>query len=119
MKKKFSGKATRQSVSIPSDMMEEVQRQLQRRDRNFSAYMQELISEDLSSNASTPDPQDNQALVHLAEEFHPTAVDEIRKWTENMDGLQQPFFIYRMLCALHDAISKNQPRLALELPQKS
>ena len=98
--------------------MEEVQRQLPRRGGNFSAYMQELINADLSINSGTPDPKDNQALVRLAEEFHPTAAKEIRNWTENIDGLQQPFFIYRMLCALHDAIKNNRPNLSLDLSEK-
>ena len=118
MKKNFSGKALRQSVSIPSDMMEEVQRHIHRHGGNFSAYIQELITKDLNSNASTPVPQDNQALVHLAEIFHPTASDEIQNWAEKMNGLQQPFFIYRMLCALHDAITNNRPSFSLDLSGK-
>jgi hypothetical protein len=118
MKNNFSGKATRQSVSVPLDMMEEVQRQLQKRGGNFSAYIQDLIAKDLSCAVNTPDSSDQQALVRLTEKFHPTAMAEIRNWAEGMVGFQQPFFIYRMLCALHDAITNNRPSLTLNLTGK-
>ena len=116
MKEKFSGKATRQSVSIPLDMMEEVQRQLRQRGGNFSAYIQKLVAKDLSSEVNTPDSSDQQALIRLTEKFHPTAADEVRRWADSIDNFQQPFFIYSILCSLHSAIVNESPSITLNLP---
>ena len=99
------------------DMMEEVQHQLQHRRSNFSAYIQELIIRDLSSDINTPEPSDADALIRLTEKFHPTASEEIRKWAKSTPGLQQPFFIYKMLCALHSAIANKLASLTMELPK--
>lgn len=99
-------------------MMEEVQNQLQRHGGNFSAYMQELIVRDLDRTANIPEPSDQQALIRLVENFHPTATEEIQQWIDRIEEFQQPFFIYRILCALHDAITNNRPILSLNLSGK-
>ncbi len=117
MKKIFSGKATRQSVSVPLDMMEEVQRLIQKSGNNFSAYIQALIEKDLTGRSDIPAPTDNKALVHLAKGFHPTTADEIQKWSESMDGFQQPFFLYKVLNALHDAILNHRSEIIIDLPK--
>ena len=108
----------RQSVSIPADMAEEVQRHIAYQGSSFSAYIQELIACDLKNSDPVPETTNRQSLVRLAETFHPTAAGEIQKWADSTEGLQQPFFIYRMLCALHDAITNNRSSLSLDLSEK-
>ncbi len=114
MKRMFSGKATRQSVSIPQDMMETVCHQIQSRGITFSAYIQELIGHDLTLSEQLPESNDENALVHLAETFHPTVSREIQEWASHQEDFKQPFFLYRMLCALHEAIERNDPILSLK-----
>jgi len=78
--------------------------------------MQELISKDLSNEMNTPDSSDQQALVRLTENFHPTVTDEVRRWADSIANFQQPFFIYSILCSLHSAIVNETLSVTLELP---
>ena len=65
MKKIFTGKATRQSVSIPLDMMEVLQEEIQEQGVTFSAYIQKLISANLDQSSHTPKLANQDALLYF------------------------------------------------------
>lgn len=73
----------------------------------ISKYIRGLIERDLSGQTSSPSPKSENALVELADSFHPTLAPEIEQWCVRQK-VPQAKLIAHLLTLLADYIHRHE-----------